>query len=266
MPRRAIYSKLSPSNRARSLTPPWELSSPEPSQASSIHPLSSEYEESLAIEESQPDEYYSRDDRRSPLPSQKLIPSSQSQVDGCFDSTLLLAENPELSTSPHSPVLLASRLPDTVTHGLSHIANEEDRDQTFTVPGKQPSSVPSSPIGNPLDTSLIEIRDGEEYVLSSQSQLVLPFYASPRKDKGKVSFSSSSTPEDTVHADEIIPSSQSQFEKELDEMCDSNLTDDLPQVIDNNPLEAEYVYCVSDLRRTIDLDGTQILVSNSFGS
>ncbi|KAG6894698.1 hypothetical protein C0992_005082 [Termitomyces sp. T32_za158] len=221
MPRRAIYPKPSPPRRGPSPTPSWELSPPKPSQVSSIHPLSSDYEESVAVEEGQQDEFYNCVDWESPLPSQNIIPSSQSQADGCFDSTSLLADDPEPSTSPHSPVFLTPRLPDKILPRLSRITNEEDQGQTLNMQGKQPSSVPHLPVGDPLETSLIEIHDGEEYVLSSQSQLVLPFHVSPRKDRRKLSSSSSSIAEDTAHSDEIVPSSQSQFEKELDETSSS---------------------------------------------
>ncbi|KAG6903325.1 hypothetical protein C0995_013078 [Termitomyces sp. Mi166 len=232
MPRRATYfrAQKSPQSRVRSLSPSRELSSPEPSRTSSIYHLSSGYEESKAVEEGQRDEYYNRDESPSPPLSQKLVPSSQSQADGCFDSVSIFPEDPEPSTSRrHSPIFLVPRLPDKATAGLSRIVDDEDGAQSR---GKQPSSVPCVD----TETSLFEIHDGEEYVLSSQSQLVLPFHVSPRKNRRKVSRSSSSSlPEDT--SDEIIPSSQS-LEKELGVM--SKFIDDRPHVLpDNSPLTAE---------------------------
>ncbi|KAF5387938.1 hypothetical protein D9615_000128 [Tricholomella constricta] len=135
------------------------------------------------------------DNRPSLTESQKSIPSSQSQNDGFKNVSSLrhsTRNRPEPSTSRQSPVFRIPHLPKDLTVATS-------------------SSVKAS---------RIEDKDGYEFVHSSQSQHMLPFHVSPRKDRSLTGYSYSSSPiregATTSPIEEVIPSSQSQTEDELD--------------------------------------------------
>ncbi|KAG5644580.1 hypothetical protein DXG03_008154 [Asterophora parasitica] len=134
--------------------------------------------------------------------SQKLIPSSQSQKDGFGDIASTpgsLRRRLELSTSRQSPVFRIPQLPN------------KDRSASTCCP---------------TETSRIEDRDGHEFIHSSQSQHMLPFHVSPHKNRSKYGHSYSLSPVGgdaaTSPVEEVIPSSQSLTERELDvsnEIC-----------------------------------------------
>ncbi|KAG6866519.1 hypothetical protein C0991_003063 [Blastosporella zonata] len=242
--RHAFYisrAQESPPSPERSLSPVKE-SSPEPSQALSVYPLSSQHEESMVVQEGQWEDCYYRDESPSPIPSQKVVPSSQSQADGTFDAIPLFDEDhPEPSTSPQSSIFLVPPLPGKIIAGKSD--NDEGSTSLHTphLPGADAAG----------ETSLIEMNDGHEYVLSSQSQLLLPLHVSPRKNRRKASHSSStSLHDDEIRSDEIIPSSQS-IEAELD--ISSKLSNDrFPPQSDSNSTRAKYVQICHRNRQPFD--------------
>lgn len=139
------------------------------------------------------------DDGRLPSPTlSHSVPSSQSQNDGFEPDDSITphaGKRLEWSTGQQLPLFLEPRLPD---HALRDVST------------KPPSA----------ETSGIEDSDGHQYVHSSQSQHMLPFHVSPRKNRGKTGYLSSSSPllDDATlsYIEEIIPSSQSQTEAELD--------------------------------------------------
>ncbi|GLB33514.1 hypothetical protein LshimejAT787_0103980 [Lyophyllum shimeji] len=136
------------------------------------------------------------------LPSPTLsqtVPSSQSQHDGLEaeqSSTYCAVDQSESSTSRQAPIFLSPRLPDRILREVS---------------SKPPFVV---------ETPVLEDDDGHRYVHSSQSQHMLPFHVSPRKNRDKAQYHSSSSPvpDDATlsSGEEVIPSSQSQIETELD--------------------------------------------------
>ncbi|KAG6833823.1 hypothetical protein H0H87_011757 [Tephrocybe sp. NHM501043] len=175
----------------------------------------------MSIREGQWEDYYDYEPSPSPMFSQQFVPSSQSQVDGIFDSSTTLGDHPDPPTPRHTslflvPLLPGNRLPDNPSNDDCGSQSHARDMSTFT-------KLPRLNL-NSVETSLIEIDDGHEYVLSSQSQLVLPLHASPRKSRTRTSYPSwPSLSDDPILSDEIVPSSQSQIEKELGE---SNETSD----------------------------------------
>ncbi|KAG6849667.1 hypothetical protein H0H93_006509 [Arthromyces matolae] len=192
-------SRKSPPIPEQTMSPRRKSQSPSPdvSQSPSFYPQSSEYEESMPTKEGQPEESYFRYASSEPPASQCLIPSSQSQCDG--DSPSINFSNSEVEHSMFLDPPFSNKAFDIDLETVSS-QNLLSASPSSGVPGNS-----------------IQINDGQEYVLSSQSQLMLPLYISPRKSRRKISTSSNtSIHKDTTPCDETIPSSQSQLEKELD--------------------------------------------------
>ncbi|KAG6826797.1 hypothetical protein H0H92_014380 [Tricholoma furcatifolium] len=238
MPRRITYCKVqvSPPRRSPSpsSSPQNHESSPEPSEESSLYPLGSEYSESIGFEQGQQQgQPFHRSPSPPPPPSQNFVPSSQPQADGAFDNKATLSEsapgtpNSYSSLDYHEPQLGKTGYTVGADDEQGYVASSQSQDVLIF------SSKNSSRTGT-AETSRIEINDGREVVLSSQSQLVLPFHISPRKKRKKTSHSSTSSFTDSISlSGEVIPSSQSQVEKELD--ITSKLFDDrAPTPIDDS--------------------------------
>ncbi|KAG6907836.1 hypothetical protein DXG01_007218 [Tephrocybe rancida] len=216
MPRHSNYytrAQESPASSAHSLSPPRDYPSLEGSQSSTFF----QHEESAFIEDGQRLGDYCRDESPLLIPSQNLVPSSQSQADGMCDLTP--EGQPEPSTTRRHSLFLVPSLPDRVTASTKSLEIDDDEGRYVQSSQSQDISTPPaphSPTTPAAETSLVEIKDGHEYVLSSQSQLLMPLQVSPRKVRRRLSYSSSSSqPDDGSHSDEIVPSSQSQSEKEL---------------------------------------------------